>query len=163
MLTGSRLLLATVFAVALSLSLAAAAATAAGGTVAGTVTDPKGAVVVGATVTVTDAAGAQAHAPVQTDAQGHYKIEGLPAGTYVVVVSAAGFKDARREQLIVEDDKTAAADLQLEIAPVGESVVVKGSGVKPNEDPVYRQLREQAESAQDFEGEYATVNGLVIR
>src|ERR1700749_138166 len=134
MLTGSRLFLATVFAVALSLALTAAAS-AAGGTMSGTFTDPKGAVVVGAPVAVTDAAGAQAHAPVQTDAQGHYKIEGLPAGTYVVVVSAAGFKDARREQLVVEDGKTAAADLQLEVAPVAEAVVVKGNGVKPNEDP----------------------------
>ena len=75
------------------------AGAAAGGAIAGTVTDPKGAVVVGATVTVTDAAGKQAHAPVATDAQGRYKIEGLPAGTYTVVVSAAGFREARREQV----------------------------------------------------------------
>jgi hypothetical protein len=162
MLTGTRLLLATLFAVTLSLAFAAAAS-AAGGTITGTVTDPKGAVVVGATVTVTDAAGTQVHAPVKTDAQGRYKIEGLPAGTYVVAVNAGGFKEARREQLVVEDGKSVAADLQLEVAPVGESVVVKGSGVKPNEDPVYRQLREQAESAQDFQGDYATVSDLVIR
>src|ERR1051326_2709587 len=148
MLTRSRLLLATFVAVTLSLAFAAAAS-AAGGTITGTVTDPKGAVVVGATVTVTDAAGAQVHAPIKTDAQGRYKIEGLPAGTYVVAVNAVGFKEAKREQLVVEDGKSVAADLQLEVALVGESVVVKGSGVKPNEDPVYRQLREQAESAID--------------
>src|SRR5947209_20611968 len=96
------------FALALlSLSFTGARA-AAGGTISGTVTDPKGAVVVGATVTVTDAAGQQAHAPVATDAQGRYKIEGLPAGTYVVTVSSKGFKEARREQLSVLEGKTAA-------------------------------------------------------
>ena len=83
------------FAVAFLLAPAVRSSAAAGGTVSGTVADPKGAVVVGATVTVTDAEGKQAHAPVQTDAQGRYKIEGLPAGTYVVVVSSKGFKEAR--------------------------------------------------------------------
>ena len=72
MLTGNRLLLATLFAVTLSLAFAAAAS-AAGGMITGTVTDPKGAVVVGATVTVTDAAGAQAHAPVISGINGAFR------------------------------------------------------------------------------------------
>lgn len=152
------------FAVALLLAPAVRSSAAAGGTLSGTVTDPKGAVVVGATVTVTDAAGQQAHAPVQTDTQGRYKIEGLPAGTYVVVINSKGFKEARREQLSVEEGKTALLNIQLEIALVeGGTVEVKGSGLKANEDPVYRQLRAQAESAQDFAGEYAVVNNLVFK
>ncbi|HEX3559993.1 MAG TPA: carboxypeptidase regulatory-like domain-containing protein [Pyrinomonadaceae bacterium] len=152
------------FAAALLLLPAVRSSAAAGGTVSGTVTDPKGAVVVGATVNVTDAAGKQAHAPVQTDAQGRYKIEGLPAGTYTVVVTSKGFKEARREQLGVEEGKTAALNFQLEIALVeGGTVEVKSGGMKPNEDPVYRQLRDQADSAQDFAGEYAAVNNLVFK
>jgi hypothetical protein len=136
---------------------------AAGGSISGTVTDPKGAVVVGATVTVTDAAGTQPHAPVKTDAQGRFKIEGLPAGAYVVVVNAEGFKEARREQLSVEDGKTAAVNLQLEIAPIETGAVeVHAGGLKANADPVYQQLRQQG-GAQDFAGEYATVNGLVLK
>src|SRR5947209_11905751 len=95
------------FAAALLLLPAVRSSAAAGGTISGTVTDPKGAVVVGATVTVTDAAGKQAHAPVQTDAQGRFRVEGLPADTYVVVVNAAGFKETRREQLKVDEGKTA--------------------------------------------------------
>ena len=137
---------------------------AAGGTVSGTVTDPKGAVVVGATVTVTDAAGKQAHAPVATDAQGRYKIESLPAGTYTVVVSAAGFREARREQVSVSEGKAAALDFRLEVGPVeGGTVTITQSGIKPNTDPIYRQLRQQAESAQEFSGDYAAVNNLVLR
>src|SRR2546423_8891295 len=152
------------FVLALLSSSFTSAGAAAGGAIAGTVTDPKGAVVVGATITVTDAAGKQAHAPVATDAQGRYKIEGLPAGTYTVVVSAPGFKEARREQVSVAEGKAAALDFGLEIAPVEAGTVeVKSGGIKPNEDPVYRQLRQQAESAQDFSGEYAAVSNLVLR
>jgi hypothetical protein len=135
----------------------------AGGNVAGTVTDPAGAVIVGATVTVLDSTGKQAHAPVTTDAQGKFKIGGLPAGAYVLVINANGFKEARREQVTVEEGKSALADVKLEVAPIIDTVEVKSTGPKPNEDPIYQQLRKQAETAQDFGGEYATVNNLVIK
>jgi hypothetical protein len=135
----------------------------AGGVLTGTVTDPKGALVSGATVTVLDAAGNQAHAPVTTDARGHFKIEGLPAGTYTVVVSATGFKEVRRERVVIEEGKSVTADAKLEIATVEAGTVeVKAGALKPNEDPVYQQLRKQGE-AQDFNGEYATVNNLIIK
>ena len=139
-------------------------ANAAGGSLTGIVTDPKGAVVVGATVTVTDASGKQIHDPVKTDSQGRFKIEGLPAGVYVLVVSAKGFKQARRDEVRVEEGKsTLALDFRLEVAPVEVGTVeVKAAGAKPNVDPVYQQLRRLAESAQDF-SEYATVNNLVVK
>lgn len=135
----------------------------AGGVLTGTVTDPKGALVSGATITILDAAGNQAHAPVTTDAHGKFKIEGLSAGTYVVVVNATGFKEVRREQVIIEEGKSIIADVRVEIAPVEAGTVeVKAGALKPNEDPVYQQLRKQGD-AQDFGGEYATVNNLVIK
>src|SRR5689334_14170975 len=87
-----------------------------GGNLAGTVTDPKGSVIAGATVTVLDAAGNQVHAPVTTNDQGRFKLEGLPAGTYVLVFKAAGFKEARREQVRIEEGKSATTDVRLEIA-----------------------------------------------
>src|SRR2546430_2406815 len=66
------------------------AANSAGGSIEGKVTDPKGAVVVGATVIVTDQITNQVF-KAATDKDGHYKVEGLPAGNYLVVVSAPGF------------------------------------------------------------------------
>src|SRR2546423_4911133 len=93
-------------------------ANAAGGVLTGTVTDPKGALVSGATITVLDAAGNQAHAPVTTDARGHFRIEGLPAGTYTVVISATGFKEMRRERGGIEEGKTVVADARVENGPV---------------------------------------------
>src|SRR5439155_13600124 len=86
------------FLVALSLPLLTVQA--AGGQIEGKVTDPKGAAVAGAKVIATDAATNQTYTAT-TDGQGRYKIEGLPAGSYSVVVSASGFNDARNETVKV--------------------------------------------------------------
>ena len=69
----------------------------AGGRIEGKVTDPKGAAVAGATVTVTEVATNKTFT-AQSDKLGRYKIEGLPAGIYSIVVSAPGFSEARRDQ-----------------------------------------------------------------
>ncbi len=152
------------FAVALLLlltPLASALASAAGGEVAGTVTDPKGAVVVGATVTVVDAATGATIATATTDGQGKYSMPNVPAGAYAVVVRAGGFREARREQLTVEEGKRASADFKLEVGLGETSVTVTATGAKANADPVYGQLRLQGESP--FSGDYAQVNGLVLK
>ena len=107
------------FLVALSLPLLTVQA--AGGQIEGRVTDPKGAAVVGAKVIATDAATSQTYTAT-TDGQGRYKIEGLPAGSYSVVVSASGFSDARNESVKVAEAAVATVDLKLEIAPVEVAV-----------------------------------------
>ena len=89
-------------------------ARAAGGEISGTVTDPQGAVVVGAQVTATDAA-TQKSSTATTDSQGRYKISGLAAGTYVVAVTAQGFAETRQEDVRVEDGKTATANVQMRL------------------------------------------------
>lgn len=132
----------------------------AGGRIEGRVTDPKGAIVVGATVTVTDLATNQNFTAI-TDQQGRYKIEGLSAGTYSVVVSASGFSDARRDEVKVEDGVLAIVDMKLEIAPVEATVTV--ATIKGNTDPTYQQLRLQAKAAGEFGGPFATVNNLVVK
>ena len=155
----------TPFALALVMlltPLASAFAYAAGGEVSGTVTDPKGAVVVGATVTVVDAAGATV-ATGTTDGQGKYKLPNVPAGSYAVVVRAGNFREARREGLKVEDGKSASADFKLEVGLADTSVTVTAAGLKANSDPVYAQLRQRGESPQEFSGDYAQVSGLVIK
>ena len=138
------------------------AAPAAGGEIAGTVTDPKGAVVVGATVTVYPEAGGQPLATVKTDAQGQYKVPGVPPGSYTVGVVAEGFGPVTSATQTVAEGKTTKLDFKLEVASVETSVTVTASGPKPNADPVYQSLRRQGD-AQDFTGEYARVTGLVLR
>jgi len=133
---------------------------AAAGRIEGKVTDPKGAALPGAAVTVTNQITKQDFTTV-TDAQGQYKVEGLPAGTYTVRVAVKGFNDGRREEVNVEDDATATIDLQLEIAPV--EAEVKVTTVKGNLDPVYQSLRQLGRNDQDFAGPYAVVNNLLLK
>jgi hypothetical protein len=132
----------------------------AGGGIEGGVTDPKGAIVVGARITVIDPATDQRFTAT-TDARGRFKVEGLSAGTYTLVVSAPGFSEARHEEVKVTDAAPTTVDIKLEVAPVEAAVTV--SSVKANADPVYRQLRQLSRAEGDFAGPFATVNNLVLK
>jgi hypothetical protein len=132
----------------------------AGGRIEGKVTDPKGAAVAGAIITVTDPVSNQNFRAV-TDSEGRYKVEGVPAGTYLVVVSAKGFSEARREEVKVQDGAVATVDLKLEIAPVEAAVTVVTA--KANSDPVYQQLRQIGKTETEFNGPFATVNNLILK
>jgi len=152
-------------AIILVLSLAIAAlpfvvAHGAGGRIEGRVTDPKGAVVLGATVMVTDPLSKQTFSAV-TDDQGRYKVEGLKAGTYTVTISAKGFTNARREDVAVAEGAVATFDAALEITAV-ETAVSVGTAAKVNSDPTYQQLRQIGKNAQDLGGPFATVTNLVL-
>src|SRR2546428_6976968 len=67
----------------------------AGGRIEGKITDPKGAIVVGAAVTVTDANTNQTFTP-GTDPQGRFKIKGGPAGSHPGPGSSQGFSQSQR-------------------------------------------------------------------
>lgn len=159
-----RQLFTTACALVLIIACVVVGVRGAGGEIAGTVTDPRGAVVVGAQVIVTEAA-TQKSATATTDAQGRYKISGLGAGTYVVVVTAQGFAEARVENVRVEDGKTATASAQLRLASLeGGSVTVTApkNGRPGVGDATYQQLRNQAATSAEFSA-VATVNNLVIK
>jgi hypothetical protein len=154
------------FSIILALSLLVTpllAALAAGGGLAGTVTDPKGALVSGASVTATAPATNQKFTAT-TDQQGRYKLEGLPAGVYVVTVTAKGFSEARREGIAVADNQTATLDVSLEIAALAGVGVTVGSGnIKGNPDPLYTQLRQKSVNGDAFSGSAASVSNLVLK
>jgi hypothetical protein len=138
-------------------------AQAAGGQLSGTVTDPKGALVAGATVTVTAPATNQKFT-AKTDQQGRYKVEGLPAGVYVVTISATGFGEVRREGIAVTDNQTATLDVKLDVNTLEAGVTVStGASLKANNDPVYVQLRQKSSSPDAFSGSVASVNNLVLK
>jgi carboxypeptidase family protein/peptidase M1-like protein len=133
---------------------------AAGGRIEGKVTDPKGAAIPNAAVTVTNQVTKQDFTAT-TDSQGKYKVEGLPAGIYTVRVAVKGFTEGRREEVRVADDSAATVDVRLEIAPV-EAQVKVAAGQKGNLDPVYQSLR-QLGKGDDFAGNYAVVNNLKLK
>ncbi len=144
------------------LSLPLAIAYAAGGTITGTVTDPKGALVAGAAITVMDPLSNQTFTGT-TDKTGRYKIEGVPAGTYNVSIISTGFSEVRRDSIKVEEDKTTNIDVKLEVSMVEETVTVTaGSGLKGNVDSTYQQIRQKAGEANAFDAS-ASVNNLVLK
>src|SRR5215217_3073483 len=143
------------------LSIPFLVAHAAGGRIEGRITDPKGAAIPGAAITVINQITKQDFTAV-TDSQGRYKVEGLPAGAYILKVSVKGFSDTRREDVQVEDDAAATIDIRLEIAPV-EAEVKVSTGQKGNLDPVYQSLRQLGRSDQDFAGNYAVVSNLQLK
>ena len=152
----SLLLLATLLSTSLFV------AHAAGGRIEGKVIDPKGAAIPAAAVTITNQITKQDFTTV-TDNQGKYKVEGLPAGTYIVRVAVKGFNEGRREDVNVEDDASVTIDLRLEIAPVEAEVKVAAAGQKGNLDPVYQSLRQLGRNDQAFAGDYAVVNNLLLK
>jgi hypothetical protein len=111
--------------IALILLLACALLLAQGerGTLNGTVTDPTGAVVPGATVKVLNVA-TGVETTVQTTTAGVYRVPYLPPGTYKITVTAAGFKTAVRENVILGVAQTLTVDFTLEVGAVTDQITV---------------------------------------
>lgn len=95
------------------------------GTITGQVTDPSGAVVVGAAVTAENTAtGVKTLA--KTNGSGVYTIRFLPIGTYTVTVEATGFATAKIPPFALDIDQTARVNATLKIG-VAETLVVQES------------------------------------
>ena len=94
-----------------------------GGSIQGTVTDPGGAIVPGATVTVTNVA-TGVETSKQTNDAGVYLIAGLSPGEYKVVVTLKGFQTLIQEKVIVDALSIATVNLQLKVGEVTETVTV---------------------------------------
>jgi Carboxypeptidase regulatory-like domain len=93
--------------------------------ISGAVTDPNGAVVAGATVTVKNVASGSEFKTV-TSNQGTYNVPSLGAGKYIVVVTASGFKSATVQDIEINAGTPATVNLTLEVGQASETVVVQG-------------------------------------
>src|SRR4051812_12533396 len=80
------------------------------GTLTGTVTDPAGASVPGASVIATNSA-TRVEAKPPTTATGAYTLPYLPAGPYTIRVSAPGFRTASAENVVLRVAQTQTADI----------------------------------------------------
>jgi hypothetical protein len=89
----------------------------------GRIIDPNGAVVNGATVTVSDAGKGVSRAAV-TDGQGEYRFLALPPGTYQMRVEAAGFSSQVKNAIEVTVGQTANQDFSLQVGDATATVVV---------------------------------------
>src|SRR5438445_13812293 len=83
------------------------------GLISGTVTDQNGAVIGGAAVTVTNVS-TNFKRETTTNGDGAYSLSLLPAGTYVVTVSASNFAKQSRSA-VVNIAQTTSVDVRLEV------------------------------------------------
>ena len=96
------------------------------GTLLGTVTDPGGAVVPGANVTITEVNTNFTRATV-TNESGNYVIGNLDRGVYRVEIEHTGFKKSIRDKVDVLVNNDTRVDVQLEPGGVAEQVEVTAS------------------------------------
>src|SRR6185369_3488415 len=89
----------------------------------GTVTDPTGASVPGAKVTVADAT-TNFSRSVTTNESGFYTVTNLPVGTYSVMIEMANFKKAFRPSNVLSADSRLTVDAVLEVGQMSETVEV---------------------------------------
>ena len=117
------LILAVVFATS------AAYAQSSHGAIAGTVTDPTGAVIPGAKVLVTEVATGTKSESVSTSS-GDYRINELPVGSYTVTTTAAGFRTATATGVQVTVNSTSSLDVKLTVGSQTENITVDASGLR---------------------------------
>jgi hypothetical protein len=94
--------------------------------IVGTVADPSGSPIKGATVTATDT---ERGTPwtVQTNDVGAYNLLRLPIGTYTVKVTSTGFQTFIQSAFTLALNQTARIDVQMKVGKVSETVEVTGA------------------------------------
>src|SRR5580704_13882367 len=105
------------------LSVAGFAQTA--GQITGQVTDSSDAIVVGATVTVTNSQTNVAR-KTTTNSAGNYTFPAMPPGVYNVKAETRGFKGEAHEGVVLEVEQIARIDFHLQVGAVTETVEVTG-------------------------------------
>src|SRR5436309_12405415 len=97
------------------------------GAIGGTVTDSSGAVLPGATVTLSNPRGSiGGNQEAVADARGAFQFLRLVPGTYTVKAEIEGFRSETQENIVVNADATARVDLKLQIGTLQEGVTVTG-------------------------------------
>jgi Carboxypeptidase regulatory-like domain/TonB dependent receptor len=98
------------------------------GAINGTITDPSGSPIAGATVTASDTARGTQY-PTQTNGDGAYYLTRLPVGNYTVKVEAKGFQVAAHPPFDLVLSQVARVDVQMTVGAMSQTVEV--SGVPP--------------------------------
>lgn len=136
-------------------------ARAATGSIAGTVTDPTGAVVREAKVEATQS-GTGFRTSAVTEQQGHFRFTQLPSGYYRLTVTAAGFRIASVTDVHVVPGGTASVNVSLTLAPVSTRVEVAptSDGIASSNLTVSPHDRTQSRNAAQL---LATIPGVSLR
>ncbi|HEY3616966.1 MAG TPA: carboxypeptidase-like regulatory domain-containing protein [Candidatus Sulfotelmatobacter sp.] len=97
----------------------------------GTVSDPSGGVIVGASVKVV-AVETGLSEEQQTNSKGYYRVSGLAVGSYTVTITQAGFSVKTIEDVTLRVGQTRTLDIPLGIGTINEQIEVKASNGPDN-------------------------------
>src|SRR5579872_244430 len=106
------------------------------GSIVGTVTDPSGAVIGGAAITITNI-GTNISVKTTSDSAGNFVVTPLEVGHYSVAVEAPGFKKSVRSDVPVNVQDRVRVDAALEVGAVTDTVEVAGSAPLLQTDTSY--------------------------
>src|SRR5262245_8782145 len=95
--------------------------------IAGIVKDPSGAVLPGVTVEVSSPSIIEGTRSAITDGTGQYRIVDLRPGEYTVTFTLTGFKQVRREGIVLPVSFTSTVNAELAVGAIEEAVTVTGS------------------------------------
>jgi hypothetical protein len=120
----SAVVLSRIFTIALVLMLATSAfAQVQNGVFTGTVTDPQGAAVVGAVISISNQdTGVSTKAT--TNSSGVYTSQALPVGNYKFTVESSGFKTATKQSVKLDVGTTARLDFKMAVGQATETIEV---------------------------------------
>ncbi|MEJ7578503.1 MAG: carboxypeptidase regulatory-like domain-containing protein [Pyrinomonadaceae bacterium] len=104
------------------------------GTITGSITDPNGAVVAAAQITISDSERGFERT-YQTSDEGVFSAPLLPPGTYTVTIEAPGFKKYVQTNVNLSVNDRRPIDVQLEAGGVAETVTVTGEAALVQETP----------------------------
>ena len=96
--------------------------------ITGTVTDPSGAAVANAQVTLSSPERA-VNRVSQTNESGDYLFGAVPGGSYDLTIVAAGFKKYQATSVKLQVGQKARADVVLQVGAANTTIEVEGSGV----------------------------------
>jgi hypothetical protein len=109
----------------------------------GHVTDPSGASVAGAIVKMTEVETHQVHT-FTTDPSGAYRFPNLPIGSYILEVTASGFKAYRQSGITLEVAHNVEQNVALQVGATTDTVeVTANAGMVETKDSAIAQVIEQ--------------------
>ncbi len=123
----------------------------------GQVTDPTGAAVANATVTMTETETGVQKTTV-TDSTGHYSLPDLPVGPYRLEVKAPGFKEYAQTGIVLQVGSNVTQNVTLQLGSITETVEVQASAnmVETQNSAVSQVINPQAVNNLPLNGRYVT-------
>jgi hypothetical protein len=102
------------------------------GALTGIVTDPSGALVPSATLTLSPLSGPPLTA--DTDPQGAFRFTAIPPGAYALTIEARGFRQEQRDDLQIQPGQTLRLNIQLRIDVQRQQIDVTGDQLDSSPD-----------------------------